>query len=239
MNATSRDADKLCMTAAVAETIDDLSPPPEPSPAVLQLKEVRNGSPDWTLALYPAHLALGKTSEVHPYVIVREEVMKSALLSETPRLFVVAKPIKTNFKLSETAATALAGWIGKPALARYYLTHRYGLVLPAAILWMFSSIPLPGSPESGAPALTFDPWGLALGVLLAGAWVWMKLRPNPVLFLIDSIWFLSMGAHLVAGVLNGRSKVWLVLVPLLLWMVFTGVKCFIRFRGTEIPKPTR
>jgi hypothetical protein len=45
-----------------------------------------------------------------------------------------------------------------------------------------------------------------------------------------------MAVHLIVGVVNGRSQGWLVLVILLLWMVATGLKHFVRFRGTRIER---
>jgi len=213
----------------------EVVPPPVPAPTVLPLKEMKSGAPEWSLALYPAHLALASCPGSQPYVIVREEVMKSAVLMDFPPVFALTKPIKSNFTIGSEAAATLADWIGKPVLARYHLMRRYGLVLPAAILWMFGSMPLPGDAETGVKAVEFDPLGLTLGLLLAASWAWAKLRPQPVLFLVDSLWFLGMGAHLVTQVLADRSKGWLILLPLLVWMVFTGVKNFLRFRGTKIP----
>jgi hypothetical protein len=226
------------MTASLAEAIEIQETPP-PAPTVLPLKELKKGAREWNLTLYPAHLALADAPDTQPYVIVREEVMKSAVLTDTPRAFMVTKPIKANFSLTAEAAAALESWIGKSTLARYCLGQRYGVVLPAAILWIFGSMPVPGNPDSGFKPIAFDPWGMTLGFLLVASWAWAKLRPQAALFLVDSLWFLGMGAHLLATVLNGRSKWWLVLVPVCVWMVFTGVKNFMRFRGTPIPKPAR
>jgi hypothetical protein len=56
------------------------------------------------------------------------------------------------------------------------------------------------------------------------------------LFLVDSLWFLGLAGYLVMEFVNGRSKGWLMLVILSLWMVETGLKYPARFRGTSIAR---
>ena len=76
--------------------------------------------------------------------------------------------------------------------------------------------------------------GFVLGLVLVGAWAFAKWRPHPVLFLVDGIWFSWVAVNLSLSVLRGQSKGWLVLVPLLAWMAVTGLKHFLRFRGTKL-----
>ncbi len=187
----------------------------------------------WTLALHPEHLALAESLEAQPYVLLRAEMMKSATLVEGMHALALNKPVKATFKLTSEAQSALAKWIGKPVLARYYLKRRYGWVLPVAILWVLGSMPMSGDPAAGREPLPFDPVGLVLGLTLIVAWAWAKWRPHPVLFLVDSLWFLMMAGHR-DGVAGGRSKGWLVLVLVLLWMVVSGLRHFVRFRGTNL-----
>lgn len=193
---------------------------------------MNNAKQKWTLALHPDHLALSEAPELQPYVILRDELMKSAMLIEGIRALVLQKPIKATFKLEPEGVSVLGDWIGKPIMARFYLKRRYGWVLPVALLWVFGSIPIPGDPAAGREPSPFDLIGLILGLTLVGAWAWAKWRPHPVLFLVDSLWFLVMAGHLALAVVSGRSKGWLVLVALLAWMVISGLKHFIRFRGT-------
>jgi hypothetical protein len=226
------------MTASLVEDIE-VSNTAAPALTSFPLKELRKSGKEWNLSLHPEHLALADAPGAQPYVIVREKVMKTAVLVEGARALVLTQPVKVTFKLTTEAVAALAQWIGEPVLARHYLKNRYGLVLPAAILWILGSLPLSGDAAAGIAALSFDPFGMALGILLAASWAWAKWRPNPVLFLVDSIWFLAMSVHLVATVMNGRSKGWLVLVPFLLWMVVKGIQHFLRFRHASIPSLTR
>jgi hypothetical protein len=196
---------------------------------------MNNAKQKWTLALHPDHLSLAETPDTRPYVILREELMKSAMLIEGIRALALQKPIKATFKLEPEGVSALGDWIGKPVLALYYLKRRYGWVLPVALLWVVGSIPIPGDPATGREPVPFDVVGLILGLALVAAWGWAKRRPHPALFLVDSLWFLAMAGHLAMDVASGRSsKGWLVLIALLGWMVVSGLKHFIRFRGTRL-----
>jgi hypothetical protein len=226
------------MTAAFAEDI--ALPAQDAVPAkplkVLLIKEMSSRGKEWELTLHAEHLALADSAQGRPFVILRDQMMKTAVLAEPVRALVLTQPLKLTFKLTAETAVALAEWIGKPALARHYLKQRYGLVLPAAILCMVGSLPLPGNPAAGVQPIPFNPLSLTLGILLAVSWALAKWRPRPLLFLMDSIWFFAMGAQLVASIMNGRSKGLLVLLPFLLWMVVRGVKHFRRFCGTTIPR---
>ena len=62
----------------------------------------------WTLALHPEHLALAEASDTQPYVILREEMMKSATLVEGMRSLALSKPIKATFKLASRRSGRLA-----------------------------------------------------------------------------------------------------------------------------------
>jgi hypothetical protein len=93
-----------------------------------------------------------------------------------------------------------------------------------------------GNPAMGVEAVPFDPLGLGLGLALVIAWGCAKWRPHSALFLVDSIWFLVMAGHLGREVAQGRSKGWLILVALLAWMAVSGVKHFVRFRGTQLAR---
>jgi hypothetical protein len=206
------------------------------SPVVLSLTELGKNSSAWTLTLHPSHLALAEAPDERPYVILREQVMKSAMLIEGMGAFALSKPRKVTFKLTPEATAALAEWIGKPVLAAFYLKRRYGWVLPVAVIWMIGSLPMPASPSAELEAKPFDLVGFGLGLTLVVSWAFAKWRPHPALFLVDSIWFLWLAGYLAVEVLKGRSQVWLVLVALLLWMAVTGFKHFARFRGTRLTR---
>lgn len=197
---------------------------------VLPLTEI--GKPGaWTLTLHPSHLALADSPGAQPYILLREAMMKTAVLMMGMRTFAVTEPRKLTFKLSQEATEALAEWIGKPVIAATYLKQRYTFVLPIAAIWILGSLPLAGGSSNQLP---FDPISFSLGVTLVVMWAFAKWRPHPLLFLVDSLWFLVLAVSLVTDVVRGGSKGWLVLVMILLWLALSGAKHFLRFKGTKI-----
>lgn len=222
------------MNAEATRPSHSAGPAAAGSPQVLSLAEMGKTDGAWNLTLYPAHLALAESPGERPYVILREEVMKSAMLIEGMRVFTLSKPRTATFKLTPEGVASLAEWIGKPALAAFYLRRRYGWVLPVAAIWIIGSLPMPASPAGGLEAKPFDLLGCGLGLTLVVSWALARWRPHPALFLVDSIWFLCLAGYLTVGVLEGRSRGWLLLVALLLGMVVTGLKHFVRFRGTPL-----
>ena len=125
----------------LASVNGDKGPPPIPTdqatasaPQILSLTPMGKTPGQWTLTLYPAHLALSEAPGAQPYVILREQVMKSAILIEGVRAFVLKQPLKNTFKLTPEATAVLSEWIGKPTLAAYYLRQRYAWVLPIALI---------------------------------------------------------------------------------------------------------
>jgi hypothetical protein len=226
---------------------DNASPPTpiEPatteSPTVLPLTEMgKKTAGHWTLTLNPSHLALAEGPGERPYVLLREQLMKSVILMESTRALVVQQPRKIMFKLALADVKTLADWMGKPFLAAFYLKRRYAWVAPWAILWVLGSLItlMPSSGSGMAPQ--FDAVSLALGTMLLAACGFARWRPHPILFLVDSIWFAGVAISFATSVVQGRSKGWLALVVLLAWMSVTGFKHFLRFRATKLaalPKP--
>ena len=192
------------------------------------------------LTLHPTHLALADAPGAQPYVLLREQLMKSVVLMEGTRTLVVEKPRKVMFKLTPDGAKALAGWMGEPFLALFYLKRRYTWVSLWAFLWVIGSlVTLFPAPRSGI-APHFDLTFFLLGVALLVASGFARWRPHPVLFLVDGIWFACVAVHLTADVLlHGRSKAWLVFAALMVWMAVTGLKHFIRFRKTKLEPQTK
>jgi hypothetical protein len=89
------------------------------------------------------------------------------------------------------------------------------------------------SPRSGISP-HFDVTSFTLGMILTVSCAFAKWRPHPVLFLVDSVWFSLIAINLTVDVAFGRSRGWLVLVGLMVWMAVTGFKHYLRFRGTKI-----
>lgn len=210
--------------------------PPDASstPQAFTIEEVGQSDRRWRLVIRPGDLALFEADDPQPFVILREQMQKDVVLIEGLRALAVKKPRKLNFKLTVEAVDAVGAWLGAGRLAAFYLKQRYSWVLAIAIIWVFGSLPMPGDPDAGIDAIPLDVFGLGLGLVLAVSWAFAKWRPHPGLFLVDSIWFLCLTGYLVNGVFNGRSKLWMILVGMLLWMAIKGFKLFARFRHTKI-----
>jgi hypothetical protein len=209
-------------------------PVPTATPASFDLEPI--GKPDhrWRLELRPGDLALFEGDDPQPFVLLRERMPKDVMLVEGMNALVLNKPKKLTFKLAPEATRAIADWIGKPMLAAFYLKRRYLWILPVAFIWFLGSLPYPGNPDTGLEPKPLDVMGMGLAVTLVVAWGFAKWRPHPVLFLVDSLWFLWLAAYLIRDILHGRSLWWGILVILLLRMTVTGFKHFARFRGTRM-----
>lgn len=189
----------------------------------------------WTLTLHPAHLALADAPGAQPYVILRDQLMKSVTLMEGMRALGVERPSKLIFRLTPEGVKVLADWIGKPFLASFYLKRRYTWITFCAIIWLFGSLAPFLAPDPNSPARSIDVVGLIFGLSLLVASAFARWRPHPVLFLADAVWFACLAVNQTMNILSqGRSNFWFLLVALMIWVSSTGVRHFIRFRGTKI-----
>jgi len=212
----------------------DIAPTPPPDSLRFNIQEMGKKDSCWQLEIRPDDLALFEGDDPQPYVILRERLLSDVLLLEGMHALALNKPRKLTLNLTPEATTAVAKWIGEPALAAFYLKRRYLWVLPLAIIWIIGALPMPGDADAGIEAKPLDLMGLGLGAALLVSWAFAKWRPHPALFLVDSIWFLWLAGYLLLDVVHGRSLLWLVLVAMLLWLVVKGLRHFVRFRGTHI-----
>jgi hypothetical protein len=184
----------------------------------------------WFLTLHPSHLTLADAPGVQPYVILRDQLMKTAVLHEGIRCFSIEQPRKIIFKLERADVARLADWIGVTLLCQFFLRRRFSLILPWACLWILGGlVSLLPSPD-GRPGPRFQVASIVWGLVLVGAWAMAKWRPHPGLFLVDALWFSWVGINLALSVWHGRSRWWLLLVVLLVWMGLAAFKHFFRFR---------
>src|SRR6188474_309036 len=108
----------LGMTAITA---DEIAPPaqeavPSATSKVLTIKELSSRGKEWTLTFHAEHLTLADSADGLPFVILRQQMMKTAVLAEGVRALVLTQPLKLTFKLTAESAAALAEWIGMPTL---------------------------------------------------------------------------------------------------------------------------
>jgi hypothetical protein len=219
--------------------MDAVAPGSSAPAAATPLFEVADITPakkKWFLGLHPAHLTLHESPEAQPYVLVRQSFPKEFNYVPTLRALVVNRPVKTSLKLTTEAGEAFTAWIGKGTLAAMFLKRRYGFILPLALIWMITSLPLPGNPGTGLAAKPFDGIAFALGGFLMGAWAWARWRPHPALFLVDAIWFGCLAARMAVQVQAGATRFLYIFVALGIWMMITGGQHFWQFRGVKIPR---
>ncbi len=212
-------------------------PEPTPAPPAFDIEELGKKDRRWRLEIRQADLALFEGNDPHPYIILRDHFCTDRLFFDDHiKALVLKKPKKVTLKLTPEATKALADWIGESILAGLCLKRRYAWVLPVAIVWLLGSLPISGNPDAGIQARGVDLPGLGMGLVLVITWALAKWRPNGILFLVDSVWFLCLSAYIGWDVVNGRSKFWLIFVAWALWMVVSGIRYFARFRNTQVTR---
>jgi hypothetical protein len=204
------------------------------APSTFDLEEMGKKDARWRLEIRPGDLAFFEADDPHPFLILHDKFYREAVLVENMKLLTLKTGKKATFKLTPEATAAIAQWLGKSMLASFYLRRRYAWIIPVAAIWIIGSLPIAGNPQAGIDAKPLDLIGLCMGFALVIAWAIAKWRPHPILFLVDSFWFLCLAGYLINDVVHGRSKYWLLLVALSLWLVLTGLKYFARFRTTRL-----
>lgn len=184
----------------------------------------------WTLQLFPEGMRLTPQQGGHPSIhILRSELSTHVHLMDfglARRTLFVRKPVKRNFKLDPATWPTLTAWVGREAHLRMALRHRLGWGVPAGVLMVLTSVPVPGNPEAGVQGVPFNALWAALGALLIAGAIVSRKWPHPVLFLLDSAWFAVIGATFVVRVIQGGSPLWLLLAALQLQLIWSGISLF-------------
>jgi hypothetical protein len=197
------------------------------------IEEVSKSQRQWTMELHSSHLALRPMDEEQPYVFLRADLFKKVDFMPRARLLMVKEPFKLGFKLSAEAMSAFTTWVGTPGQEQLaiVLKRRYALSLPVAALFIITSLPMAGDPGAGVQALQFKPLNFLLGFSLAVMWLFSKIKPHPVLFLLDAVWMFTLAGYLAVQVLQGRSLWWSVFMIALVWLAIGGLTRFRQFGG--------
>lgn len=115
---------------------------------------------------------------------------------------------KLQFKLTREQREAIDRWLGPRTHAhlRVVLRRRYAWGIPAGLILVLASLPMPADPAAGLEAVPASPLTAFLGLGLVGMWLVARLRPTPRLLLVDCVWFLLLLGSLVADVVAGRAS---------------------------------
>ncbi len=197
------------------------------SDAVFEIIQENKAKSKWKLVLSQDFMMLDCLETNERRRISRSAVEKTVYMSKLyplPSMLMVKGPGKLNFRLESESYDAIRKWMGESTLLKITLKRRFSWCWPIAILFLLTSIPMSGDPQSGLEAIPFDPISafLGAGMLLIG--LFMRIKPHRALFLMDSAWFLALaGSTIYSIVIFGDSLYWLFVVVLQVLMIVSGV----------------
>lgn len=145
------------------------------------------------------------------------------------RMLSVKKP-KTGLRFEPPAFRSLKDWIGQAVLLSMILKQRMGFAVAIGGALLILSLPMSGDASAGVEASPFQPLlaGLGAVLLLEGLLAWW--RPHMHLLLVDSGFFVCIGAWTVYDVAGGAALYWAGLGALQFWLGYTGFRDWRRFR---------
>jgi hypothetical protein len=202
-----------------------------------EIKPLKSKAGSWVLALGAEELRLAAASDDTVILMSRqaaEQQLEVVPLWAGQAAITLRRPgqSKLEFRLNADQRSKLNAWLGPPTPARLraIFKRRYAFGLVLAVLLIFTSLPLDGDPSAGIPPVPFNGISFVLGVGLAFFWVISKVRPTRILFAADSVWFLLLAASAFLDMASGRSSLlWLLWVPLPLWLSWAGFSQFRSF----------
>ncbi len=184
----------------------------------------------WTLSLGEGIVATG--SDRGAFVLTRDEVAQKAVIFDgllLRRTISFKKPIAKILQMEEQAFQAFADWLGYKPMLELCLKQRYSWTLAVGMLFVISSIPLPGDPHEGIAPLPWKPFDLCMGASLVLVGYLSKKRPHRRYFLLDSAWFLVLSLTTLVNLIARGSPFWLLIVVLQLALAASGFLLWRRF----------
>jgi hypothetical protein len=146
-----------------------------------------------------------------------------------PRSLSIKNP-KVVLRFQPEGFRALKDWVGQSLLLRGVLKQRLGWALPLGILFLLGSLPVEADVAAGVDASPFDVFSALMGGFLLMQGAAAQTWPHAFFLLLDSIWFAVLAVSSVLGIVGGDSVFWGLAVMLQLWLVFTGLRDWSRFR---------
>ena len=208
-----------------------------PALAEFEAKEIVTGWPVWRVGLYADRLRLHPPDGSLPFDVHRPEWEQRAEVHDAmlaPRTMVLKLDKSRPFRLDRPSFDALGRWIGNARMLRTALKRRMGWMLPIALIFIVGALPMGSADDPPASRKPFDPMWLGLGLMLGVIWVLWKIRPHPILFVLDSLWLLAVAAISAYRLALGWSWFWFALLLLQLSLAYGGIRLYARFRDTRL-----
>ena len=196
------------------------------SPSEYRAVEVSRQQRPWMLRLFPQGLRLEADDGADSIHLLREQAVPSLQLVDgllARRVLSVRRPRKLALRLEPEGFRALRRWIGPADGLRIALRGRLSYALPIGTLFLLTSIPLPADPAGGVADVRFDVASAIMGAALLLNGLLARIRPQRVLLLLDSFWFLALAAQTAYRIGSGASWLWAGLIALQLFLVRSGI----------------
>ena len=184
----------------------------------------------WKLSLGEGIVATSGDSAT--FVLSRDEVGKSVVIMDGlffRRTVSFKKPVGKILRMDAQSFEAFADWFGYPPMLRLCLKQRYSWIIAIGVLFVLSSMPLPGDPQKGILPISWKPLDFGLGTSLVLIGILSKKLPHRIYFLLDSVWFLLLSISTVHDILKDSSPFWLIIVLVQLSLVASGYLSWRRF----------
>ena len=191
----------------------------------------------WRLTLAPDSLRLDGPEGAHFDIMRGNAPDQLELVKATAGavILTVKTPKRLVFRLDAAQRAAMEQWLG-PATQRDLqaaLKKRFSFGLALGVLFIISSLPVSGDPDRGVGDVPFDVLFFTLGLVLIALRVVMKLWPHPILFVVDSLWFLALGAKVVYDVAYGSHWLWLFVPLFCVISAYSGFGQYARFKNVQ------
>ena len=156
-------------------------------------------------------------------------------------LVITIQKEKVVVELERSQVALLKEWLGPPTIRglKVALRRRLNWCLPIGILFVFSSLPLPGDPEAGLEAVPFDAVSAFLGVSLIAVSILTRIWFRRILFLLDGVWLSLLALDVTVGIFRGDSLWWAISVIALILGAKGGFSEYQRFASIPHHYETR
>lgn len=194
--------------------------------------EVGKDPQAWTIAL-TEHEVRGRSGPKRSsFTIGRDSLLAKLSIVDgifAPHCLSIKNP-KVLLRLDPDGFRALKDWVGQHLLLQGVLKQRLGWALPIGILFLLGSLPVEADVAAGIDAIPFDVFSALMGGFLLMQGAAAQKWPHPFFLLLDSVWFASLAVSSVLDIVGGASVFWGLGVMLQLWLVYTGLRDWNKFR---------